>query len=150
MCEWKIIMSPVLQKIDHKWINCQSSGEVNDTSSLHFCRNEVTGEMAHCIRQGTKGNMGAIIYLFNIGKFNTNSTESFQQLHFLWLYFSTIHGKACVFVYLLSFQVEGWFRYKNYTLLNLFYTLLNQGSKQEKKKPALHVSSAVIREGYCN
>lgn len=54
-------MSPVLQKIDHKWINCQSSGEVNDTSSQHFCRNEVTGEMAHCIRQGTKGNMGAFI-----------------------------------------------------------------------------------------
>lgn len=61
--EWKITMSPVLQKIDRKWIDCQSSGEVWDISSLHFCSNEVKGETAHRRRQDMKENVGACIYL---------------------------------------------------------------------------------------
>lgn len=76
-------MSPVLPRIDQKWIGCQSSGEVNDTSFLHFCSNEVKGEMACCIRQDVKGYVGAYIYLFNPGKFTMNSTKSFHWLHFL-------------------------------------------------------------------
>lgn len=65
-CEWKIIVSPVLQRTDQKRIDRQSSGEVKDTSSQRFFSNEVKGEMAHCICQDAKGNVAhTFIYLIH-------------------------------------------------------------------------------------
>lgn len=103
--------------------------------------------MAHCVRQNAKGSMGAFIYLFSTGKFNTNCTNPPAPHTSNACIPTQLVGKpVCSYTY-SGFIWKTNLHIKNHTVKSVRSA---RGSKQEIMKPALYFSSAVVREGFCD